>query len=631
MKERMNKGYFWVMLVASLLCFSSCSDREPQNQAEVNERSVPELNTSFDVVKTSYEGQVAVLGAEAEELMPYFQKRMSNTTSSITPQTDVVLFNESMAQVVLNDTTLWESLQKHWEQNKAVAVLSPSVNAIKLFAKLYGNEITEEQIQAQKESIEGLSIYAAKADFNQLSYLRPETVDDCVYQVMDTITRELKDVAVNVTEPIVVTEAMKGNVAESVALWLNETNQSSLLRSASEGSFTYSEFTHKVTYDVTVDRAWFFDGKSFGSAPENTNLHSVIELKVYAGYDKANNRDVYDVRVNELIDGGGSYIKDRVTRTNMLYKYKYSGGNNYGPIMALDLQTDGVSLTSPAPCSSSTGTYSTTYTPASITVGGTLTGGASPSGPTVNGGFNFSYTPPKTTITVAHAEMPVDCHDNLTWVEWAYGQKDYMDFPDIYHAEWGFNASYSDPFYCTRSNCKTEQAVTFYVNNSRSLGERNIPLKVSATFQIYHEMASPWEHWKGLSKRSRTFYVNMPKVSRYFDRYTPYCYASSDFADAQSWNNLETMLKGNVNYKQFYNDNLELGATVANKLDLAAEDMWKKTVESLVEQYNGRNTVHEYVIGLANTAGKHVKSGLHIKNGKWEYVQDISQILVEQE
>ena len=93
MKARMNKGYFWVMLVASLLCFSSCSDREPQNQAEVNERSVPELNTSFDVVKTSYEGQVAVLGAEAEELMPYFQKRMSNTTSSITPQTDVVLFN----------------------------------------------------------------------------------------------------------------------------------------------------------------------------------------------------------------------------------------------------------------------------------------------------------------------------------------------------------------------------------------------------------------------------------------------------------------------------------------------------------------------------------------------------------
>ena len=635
MKRTTNFRFFLSSVILGL-SLTACRDQEPntQEQQETLDNLVAiNRDCETDNVVNTYNGSVALIDVNSNVLSPYFMKRMGNNTTEITPNTEVVLLSETGASQVLNNEALLETLQKHWRLNKPVGVLQPSENALRLFHTLDGDKLPatpSNDFQLKKEKMEAYAIYMLKSDGNAIAYLLPngeETVDALGVDSLDNHTEEVERMLAKTT----LSEHSFGNVADQTAKWLNDEATKSQKRlmsvATANNAYDYSEVIQKIVYERDIDCNWIVSKHDLGTGPGNSRFTCVLEVKINAGYDKNGDRDIYDIQLSEHITP--TYFRDHQTKKKAAYKYAYSGGNNLGPRVkaSISAYNHDVYVTNVVPYNDAAATYSATHTPPSMSVSAGI------NFLPISGCFNFNYTPASTSISVNKKEIPLDCHETVSDVEWYYGHKNMSDIPRIYTPHflgWGFNPSYNEPFASTTGSCKSEQAVTFYVNNTHDIESSRADLLLDFTFKVYHNVASPFENWYGWSTFSESACIVLPKVNRYFDRYTPYCYASSDFADMQSWNNLEAMLRGNVNYKLFYNEDLEVAGTCEFWLKANADLIWEEAIESLIKQYDGRNTVHEYVIGLANTSGEHLKAGLHIKDGKWEYVKDIHQVVVEQ-
>lgn len=77
------------------------------------------------------------------------------------------------------------------------------------------------------------------------------------------------------------------------------------------------------------------------------------------------------------------------------------------------------------------------------------------------------------------------------------------------------------------------------------------------------------------------------------------------------------MLMENVYYKSLKDETLEVGGCTQEDMENNAEEIWEKTIDSLINQYQGTDTKHEYIIAMADSKGNKQKNGLHIKNGVW--------------
>ncbi len=638
MKRATNKIFYLLSLFVIGSVFTSCQDKsnEPQTQQEVQEeQNVAPANLEVDVVEQVFGGEVAVLGSASSEVMPYVLKRFPNVVGNVTENTEVVLLDEMATMNALNNAASFASIQLHWAQNKALGFVNPSENALQLLAKLNGAE--DAAIDADsKESIENYAFYLLRKDGNAMSYCKVMQEElDIAY--LDTLSNEVQfdKVVPNQQEA---TAYQQGRVGERAAEWLNTIDaelQQRGLRAASAEDLSYHAYTHKIYYTINVKHDDFiqhFDYDIDNHCGTSTT-EAVVELTVYAGYDKVNKKDVYDVVISEIYDANKTYIQDKVFCKKAAYKYKYTGGNYQGIRLGLSLNnvsSGDVSFLQPVPVGTA-GSYSSTHTPGSFSVTAGLAAGITPSGPSVTSNFSFTYTPPKTTVSLPHSDLPLQFNDNHSWAQWEYGISNLDNYPFIYENNlgWGFNADFVGALEFSTKSCRTEQAVTFMVANTENRGASPVRLCVDTRFRTYHEVASPFTWSRGYRSYSNKTYVTLPQVNRFFDKYTPDCYASSDMADRQSWNNLEAMLKGNVKYKQFYNADLEVGAVSEALLPEVADAIWEEAIVSLVNQYNGRVTDHEYVIGIANLNGKHLSRGLHIKDGKWEMVDDITTIQVE--
>lgn len=639
MKRATNKIFYLLSLFVIGSVFTACQDRsnEPQTQQEVQEeQNVAPANLEVDVVEQVFGGEVAVLGSASSEVMPYVLKRFPHVAGNVTENTEVVLLDEMATMNALNNAASFASIQSHWAQNKSIGFISPSENAMQLLAKLNGADETTVDVDA-KASIETYAFYLVRKDGNAMSYCKVMQEElDIAY--LDTLSNEVQydKLVPNQQE---VSAYQQGRVGERAAEWLNTIDsklQQRGLLTASAEDLSYHAFTHKIYYPIQVKHDDFI--KQFDYDIDNScgisTTEAAVELTVYAGYDKVNKKDVYDVVISEIYDANKTYIQDKVFCKKAAYKYKYTGGNYQGVLVGLKLNnvsSGDVSFSQPVPVGTA-GSYSSTHTPGSFSVTAGLAVGVTPSGPSVTGNFSFTYTPPKTTVSLPHSDLPLQFNDNHSWAQWEYGISNLDNYPFIYDNEswgWGFNSDFVGPLEFSTKSCRTEQAVTFSVANTENRGSSPVQLRIDTRFGTYHEVASPFTWARGYRYYSTSSYVNLPQVNRFFDKYTPDCYASSDMADRQSWNNLETMLKGNVKYKQFYNDNLEVGAVSEALLPEVADDIWEDAIISLINQYNGRTTDHEYVISIANLNGKHLSRGLHIKDGKWEMVDDITTIQVE--
>ncbi len=623
---------------------ASCEDKTPidnEDEAQKHEEIINQQLSDVDQVKTTYNGEVALIDVSSENLMPYFQKRMSNTTADITEHTDVVLLSEQGASRALNNDDFFNKLQNHWKKNKAIGVLYPSEKSEHLFAKLRGQEYTQTDNYDDGEK-EKVAIYMASAVGGSITYMDPTTqrsFDEIavVTEENEEIINELRNAIVDEEETNdFVPESTWGQIAEQTTKWMNESaeNASSfnaMLRSVSTAPEAL-KYQNKFCRTYTINHSILISRGEYGSLPSGYNTTSTVtattEVFVSAAYSEDNNgTDLYDISLTQRVDGSECYYKNIITKTVDAglweYKYKYSGACYYYPEIKLEISgLDGnrTNAYCPVPLIQA-GSYNTMHDPGTITLSGGLSGGVSTSGPQAGINLGGSVSLPKTTVTSVHQEMPVNYSEGNTWVAWKYSQ-DKRIYKDMY----GFNADYLGPNDIALTDCKTQQAVTFVAENTKNLGTKSINLKITHKSCFYEEAAKPTA-W-GWRKSYFTSYYNLtlPKVNRFFERYVPSRYASTSAGDAADWTNLENMLKGNVNYKILLNEEIKIGAQTVDGVSKNAEDIWAETVESLVKQYNGNPVNNEYVIGYVDSDGDYLKTGLHIKGNTWELVDDITKV-----
>jgi hypothetical protein len=149
-------------------------------------------------------------------------------------------------------------------------------------------------------------------------------------------------------------------------------------------------------------------------------------------------------------------------------------------------------------------------------------------------------------------------------------------------------------------------------------------LKMDIECVTYHEVATPYTHAQCFTYHPNRAFVALPTVYRHFDKYSPYCDAMTVVDNTESWADVENVLKSNVNYKAFCNDNLLVGAITAGGVENAANEVWRETINSIMTQFQHRNFKNEYVVALANVHGVPLKLGLHIKDGKMTLLEDIN-------
>lgn len=610
-------------IIAALTLMSglmfSCKDDAPLHEKEYSEKHSTYdniISSEYDEVKSFYDGSVAMLNVNSEDLAPYFQKRMGNVTSTITSETDVVMLSEQGAMIALSNANVFKSLQEHWNNNKPVGFVYPSENVLKLIAKLQGAEIEHANANDAK-SIRQYAVYMLRADGNAVSYINPRFAEvHTQYIDSNGVEHETNKL---LTQNIEVSEATKGRMAERTVEWLN--NKPAF--KGGYGDISYEPFTHKTYKSVTVDHKSLVEKNGYGKGCANQTTEVAFEITVNAGFDLATKRDIYDVVVSEVFDASRSYLEDKIVKSWGPYDTKYTGGNYAG--MDMEMILDGVpnnliSFTDAAPISCA-GSYSVTHTPPSLQVSAGNSGKAL--------ALSAAYTPPSTSISMTYDELPVNYKDFHSSVEWDYGMK-LKDYPEAYGygiLPWVVNKQFLGVFGFSKNACKTQQAATYRVDCKGSFEKHNLSLRLTSTFKTYHEVASATSQMREYSYTTTSLYVALPRVNRYFDKYSPYCYALKVNDSTEKWEDLENTLKSNVNYKIFHNENIQIGTPEEGGLENAATGVWEDAMNSIITQFGkSRHFNNEYVVALANSKGEALKKGLYVHDGTWEIVENIELV-----
>jgi hypothetical protein len=619
---------FSLLLMGSV--FTACQDKsnEPLTKKEVEANQLKAFSVDVDRVSNVFYGETAWLESSGSEVSPYLLKRLPNIASTITEKTEVIVLDEAMAGSVMNDPSTLNQVKAHWAKNKPVAFVNPSKNTIQFISLLNGVENSSIDNESVK-LIEQYAFYMLQRDGNAVSYCKLN-LDPVTVAYTDTLTNELQS-ATLLSNEVELSESEKGRVGERAAEWLaamNATRKNNGLL----GDVNYQAFKQKMYYTIRVNHDDVIEKMDYKiMTPVHSRTTEVcVELTICAGYNQSTQQDVYDVVISETYDAAKSYVEDQVFRTtNGLFfsdlHYKYTGGNCAGMKVGLSLMNvnqGDVSFYQAVPVGVP-GAYSSTHTSGSFNVSGSVTG-LFPGG-NMDGGLSFAYTPASTTVSLPHSDMPLQFNDNHNWAEWVYGVKKATDYPRVYDdGLWGFDADFIGAIESSTRACRTEQALTFMVSNSDKYQDTPISLKMDIECATYHEVATPYTHAQCFTYHPNRAFVVLPSVYRHFEKYSPYCDAMKVVDNTESWTDVENVLKSNVNYKVFCNDNLLVGAITADGVENAANAVWRETIDSIMNQFQHRTFKNEYVVALSRTNGVPLKSGMHIKDGKITLVEDIN-------
>lgn len=618
---------FSLLLMGSV--FTACQDKnEPLTKKEVETNQMKAFSEDMDRVANVFYGETAWLAASGSEVSPYLLKRLPNIASTITEKTEVVVLDEAMAGNLMQDPSTLEQIKAHWAKNKPVAFVNPSKNTLQFISLLNGIENSTIDNESVK-LVEQYSYYMLQRDGNAVSYCKPN-LDAVTVEYTDTLSNELQSAKL-LSKEVELSESEKGRFGERAAEWLTAMN-ATRKNNGLLGEVNYQAFHQKIYYPILVCHDEVIEKMDYKimTPVHNRSTEVCVELTICAGYDRVTKQDVYDVVISETYDASKSYVEDKIFRKSngiLWYDsyYKYTGGNYAGIKMGLSLinaNDKDVSFSQPVPVGVP-GSYSSTHISGSFNVSGSLTG-LFP-GANMDGGLSFSYTPAATTVSLPHSDMPLQFNDNHSWAQWVYGLKKATDYPRIYDdGLWGFNADFIGTIEASTRACRTEQALTFMVSNAEKYQDYPMSLKMDIECVTYHEVATPYTHAQCFTYHPNRAFVALPTVYRHFEKYSPYCDAMTVVDNTESWKDVENALKSNVNYKVFCNDNLSVGAVTANGLENAASEVWRETINSIINQFQHRNFKNEYVVALSNANGVPLKLGLHIKDGKMTLLEDIN-------
>lgn len=625
----------WCILVAGLsMSLLSCDDDEPGFGSGDDVAPTVQPQPVEDVVSVTYSGKVAILQPNGDGVISYLTKRLKNTTAELTEDVDVVVMDEAKADEFINNETELARLKKIWNQNKVVVFVSPGRNALSLLSRLKQCDPSvalEAPTDGEVADLEAVHIFATRADGHAMFHDRVDAAGGGAHSVIVRETEAGDEVVFSgeQTPAQAPSEYAKGRIAENTAAWLSEYAPTGQQRDA---RFVCAESQHSVapvsvtTYrTITVSHDWFLEHSEEGAKVlASSTVDAKCKMDVCGVYSPTADCDIYDVNMYEEFDAAKTFVPNTIVYEHLAYNYKYTGGCYYGPEVDIhlnDVEESSVEVEEVAPLPLTSGQYNNTHYPMTLNLGASFQGNIS-SEPGLSAGFSMGCTLPYTTTSFNHDEMPIAFSNDGKHAKWVY---EAAIKGKLYKCAWGLNPDPQDMPDFVKSFCHTDQAVSFVVSGAQALGERAVSLRCDLKWTVYSEYADPWEHWSNRARYSQGVTVSLPKVYRYFEKYTPYPLMGGT-ADGSEWGNLEDRLMSNVNYRALCDETLRVGAQTEAGLDVTAENIWRETINSLVTQYNGTATSNEYVIALAKSDGTHISLGLHIKDGVWRLVENVDDV-----
>lgn len=501
---------------------------------------------------------------------------------------------------------------------------------------------TENDAEAQTnigddiESLDDINIYAVRADGTSLFIEKvgaASTGEGTVVSISEE--GESEEIAVqeetDYSEP---TDYEKGRAGENFAEWLNENaligDQPDIAFSRSSSSeYSLVPVTKTFHRSFTVSHKWINEYDKDAKAPGDQIIDTKTVITIYGSYSPEFNCDVYDVNTYQEFPTQNIYHKNKVVKKSGLYKYKFTGSCYYGPRVKLALtgidNNSDVELEEAAPLPEN-GDYRVSHNPMTVSLGASLQGKVSSKGLEGTIGLSCGITLPSTTIQFSHKDIGISYSNSNDIADWEY----YTDY-SIYKHQLGFNGNFIGVPDICRSFCRTDQAVTFVVSDTKGYGDKQLKLKYDVYFRTYSEYCRIWNGWW---HRQKYYYptqsIALPTVYRFFEKYTPYHIAKySGNADTADWTYMNNLLKDNVNYRALCDEALKVGATTDAGLDINATKIWREALTALVKQYNGTKTGSKYVVALAKSDGSHLPLGLVIKDGVWSITENVDAVPAE--
>lgn len=91
--------------------FFSCSDEEPSSTEYDYDKHYVDNQPTEDKIENVFNGKVAILQPNSDNVVGYLTKRIINTTVELVDDADVVVLDESRAHSILN-TAEYETLKR---------------------------------------------------------------------------------------------------------------------------------------------------------------------------------------------------------------------------------------------------------------------------------------------------------------------------------------------------------------------------------------------------------------------------------------------------------------------------------------------------------------------------------------
>ena len=644
-------------LLLSLFLLIGCS-KEDDNILETDTPVPNKPAIVVDVVASKYNGRVIVL-SDSNELMSYLYKRFVNTSQELAANAEVIILDESNVAKITSDSAKMDIVSSLWYKNKAFAFVNPGINALNFVAKLRAT-MSGQTYKALPDdvaaSFANAHIYITKADGNEMIYNRISKQHKHHSTIVKTSNKEGAEADVSSSDresdiSYVPSDYEVGRIAERASEWCNanitssETAQSVMFRSDADDPFAGNRVVRTIYTAITVSHSLCYDHYwcTLDEIPPMSTTEAMVRINAIAGYSETIDSDIYDLVLTQEFNAANTHLANYLIHEHLAYNWRYSGGYYYGPTVNISIDGgegssfsfyDNTDIYAPAPTPTAD-SYTVTHNPATTSFNGGVIGGASLSSSglsgSLSGSFGFSFTLPSTSVTTPQKEMPLYYTPNHNAIEWRY-QTDWV----LHDVHWGKNPDFNTPPQVTYSNCLTDQAVSFGVRNSKSLGQEPVYVDYNVNFKTYHELARAeieseniihkecGDHYQELVSHNYRFPMQqMPAVARYFKDYNPVCLYTQGAADgATGWAQLETMLLDNSYYATF-DSNAEIRSVTEEGLNSVAEAAWRETMTSLIAGYTGIDTSYDYIIALGYDIDKHLKVGLYIHDGTWEIIEDV--------
>ena len=643
-------------LFCGILLFSamavSCSEEETSNGYDDSSETsaiLPPQPTS-DEIRTLFDGKTFFGDVNDRLIQNFILPRISNMSDSIEDSNlQFIVLPEKYAETILANENLFNSLKRFWNRKKALGFFEPGKSSLTLIYKLrnydysYTPEITDDMVENFKNiklfitNVEGKSYVRERYDVVQ------ELVSEAIIMEEDSV--ETTEQNAHQVE-IAMSDYHLGQIAEEVCLWLKENIQiddesdPALVRAIS--SFDYaSNAVSSVTWSKNLTIDYDEVGSYHNSNLTPRTITRTMFAKVTGGYSQEENADIYDVAIVSKFPVSQIYYWNIHLKTYGLFEYKdkFTGKCYTGPIVEFSLddasgnKVPNTKIYSPVP-QVENHEITTTHYPATAEFGTSLSGGISTSGPEASVGLSSTFSLPYDVKTQAYKEMKFNYSESGSYAKWQY----YHDGYWIYDWTKGLNGRPDHAYEAATNDKDFEFLFTYRVDDSKSLGEKNLYLNAIINDEIYSEYCTPDKHtryrkwWTSTKKNS----LLLPVVYRYFGQFRPNYYSGTTSINDDDWVNLSVLLEGNPNYRALSDETISVGSRVEitksgrSGVEEQAERIWTETIESLVKQNNGHVHVSgEFVVGLYGGTNKNdqgwLKKGLHVKGKEWKLVNDVTE------